>query len=108
MLTGVARKLGVSPTQVLVRWSMQHGYVGFRVSCLGARREREPLAAARVADAPSQVPLPKSVRAERTAQNIDVLGFEISAEDMVALDGLDERFFTEWEEWGNLDPTALP
>mmetsp|Transcript_14970 Transcript_14970/g.44714 ORF Transcript_14970/g.44714 Transcript_14970/m.44714 type:complete len:299 (-) Transcript_14970:54-950(-) len=80
VLAGVAKKLGVSPTQVLVRWSMQHGYV----------------------------PLPKSVRAERTAQNIDVLGFEISAEDMAALDGLDERFFTEWEEWGNLDPTALP
>ena len=29
-------------------------------------------------------------------------------EEMAALDALDERLFTEWEEWGRLDPTALP
>ena len=44
------------------------------------------------------VPLPKSVRAERVAENIDVLQFELSAEDMAELDALDERLFTEWEE----------
>jgi diketogulonate reductase-like aldo/keto reductase len=63
-----------------VRWSVQHGYV----------------------------PLPKSVRSERVAQNVDVFGFELSAQEMAALDALDERLFTEWEEWGQLDPTALP
>ena len=54
------------------------------------------------------VPLPKSVRAERIAQNIDVLGFELDEADMAKLDALDEQLFTEWEEWGNLDPTQLP
>ena len=63
-----------------MRWSVQHGYV----------------------------PLPKSVRSERVAQNVDVFGFELSAQEMAALDALDERLFTEWEEWGRLDPTALP
>ena len=71
--------IGCHP-QVLVRWSMQHGYV----------------------------PLPKSVNAKRIAQNADVFGFELTEADMTALDGLDERLFTEWEEWGNLDPTQLP
>ena len=63
-----------------MRWSVQHGYV----------------------------PLPKSVRSERVAQNVDVFGFELSTQEMAALDALDERLFTEWEEWGQLDPTALP
>ena len=80
VIATVASRHGVTAAQVLVRWSMQHGYV----------------------------PLPKSVRAERVAENIDVLQFELSAEDMAELDALDERLFTEWEEWGGLDPTALP
>lgn len=80
VLNTVAKKHSVGVMQILVRWSMQHGYV----------------------------PLPKSVKAHRIKQNIDVLGFELDGEDMAALDGLDEQFFTEWEEWGNLDPTALP
>jgi diketogulonate reductase-like aldo/keto reductase len=79
-LAAVAARHSVAPAQVLVRWSVQHGYV----------------------------PLPKSVRAERVAQNVDVFGFELSVEDMAQLDALDERLFTEWEEWGELDPTELP
>ena len=50
-----------------MRWSVQHGYV----------------------------PLPKSVRSERVAQNVDVFAFELSAQEMAALDALDERLFTE-------------
>uniref|UniRef100_A0A7S4M5K3 NADP-dependent oxidoreductase domain-containing protein n=1 Tax=Prymnesium polylepis TaxID=72548 RepID=A0A7S4M5K3_9EUKA len=80
VLASVAKAHGASPAQVLVRWSMQHGYV----------------------------PLPKSVRAERIAQNVDVFRFELTQADMTALDALDERLFTEWEEWGNLDPTTVP
>ena len=53
------------------------------------------------------VPLPKSVKPKRVAQNIDILGFVLSKTEMAKLDALDEQFFTEWKEWGNLDPTAL-
>ena len=51
--------------------------------------------------------LPKSVRTERVAENIDVFKFEITPAEMDKLDALDERLFTEWEEWGNLDPTKM-
>ena len=44
----------------------------------------------------------------RIKMNIEVFHFELSAEEMAALDALDEQLFTEWEEWGNLDPTAIP
>lgn len=80
ILAGVANAHGVSPAQVMVRWSMQHGYV----------------------------PLPKSVRAERIATNADVFKFELTQDEMTALDMLDERLFTEWDEWGKLDPTTVP
>ena len=33
---------------------------------------------------------------------------ELGAADVAELDALDEQLFTEWEEWGNLDPTQLP
>jgi diketogulonate reductase-like aldo/keto reductase len=51
----ITRAVGVvfGCAQVLVRWSMQHGYV----------------------------PLPKSVRAERIAQNVDVFRFELTQVD---------------------------
>ena len=30
-----------------------------------------------------------------------------SQADMAELDALDERLFTEWKEWGKLDPTVM-
>lgn len=80
VLAGIAKDHGVGPTQVLVRWSIQRGYV----------------------------PLPKSVNPKRIQQNADVFGFELTPADMTALDALDERLFTEWEEWGKIDPTEVP
>ncbi|CAL3971974.1 unnamed protein product [Diplocarpon coronariae] len=64
-----SEELGCTPAQLLVRWSLQHGYV----------------------------PLPKSVSRERIEANADVDGFEIGEESMEALDGCDEYLVTDWD-----------
>ncbi len=51
----------VSPAQVVVRWHLQNGIIVF----------------------------PKSNSRERMAQNFDVFGFELTAEELAAIDGLD-------------------
>jgi hypothetical protein len=51
---------------LLVRWSLQHGYV----------------------------PLPKSVKKERIVENSQIGGFEIEESDMKTMDGLDEYLVT--------------
>ncbi|KAJ1303740.1 hypothetical protein OPQ81_008164 [Rhizoctonia solani] len=58
----LSKKHDRSGAQILIRWSLQKGYV----------------------------PLPKSTREERIAENADVFGFELSGEDMDALDALDQ------------------
>ncbi|RUS30793.1 aldo-keto reductase [Jimgerdemannia flammicorona] len=68
-LVSIARKHGKQPAQILIRWSLQRGFI----------------------------PLPKSVHKERIIANADVFGWEISAEDMDALTGLNEDFVTEWD-----------
>ncbi|KAK4189145.1 NADP-dependent oxidoreductase domain-containing protein [Podospora australis] len=65
---GLAGRYGVSSAQVLVRWSIQHGFVT----------------------------LPKSAKEERLISNADVGGFELSKEDMEGLDALDEKLVTDW------------
>jgi len=62
VLEDLSKKHNTSAAQVLIRWSLQKGYV----------------------------PLPKSTREERIASNADVYGFELSSDDMGALDALDE------------------
>jgi diketogulonate reductase-like aldo/keto reductase len=57
----IAEAHGKSPAQVMLRWGLQHG----------------------------RSVIPKSVRPERIAQNIDVFDFELSADEMAAIDGLD-------------------
>ncbi|RPB28601.1 hypothetical protein L211DRAFT_833574 [Terfezia boudieri ATCC MYA-4762] len=64
----LSKKYGCTPAQLLVRWSLQMGYV----------------------------PLPKSVRKERIEANKNVEGIEISEEDMKKLEGLDEGLSTSW------------
>ena len=59
-LTEVAMKYGKTSAQVCLRWCIQHG----------------------------AIPLPKSANHERIRQNFDVFDFEISGEDMVAIDNL--------------------
>ena len=62
----LSKKYGCTPAQLMVRWSLQMGYV----------------------------PLPKSVRAERIAENARVGGFEIEEGDVRRLEGCDEYLVT--------------
>jgi len=61
IVSGVAGRLGVTPAQAVLRWHVQRGDVVF----------------------------PKSASAERMAKNFDIFGFELTASDMAAIDGLD-------------------
>ena len=70
----IARRYSKSPAQVMIRWSLQHDLVV----------------------------IPKSARPERIRENSEVFDFEITAEDMLALDGLSESLHTDW------DPTDAP
>jgi diketogulonate reductase-like aldo/keto reductase len=63
----IAERLGRTPAQVLIRWSLQRGVVV----------------------------LPKSTHRERIEQNAQVFDFELSAEDVAALDGLDRTGGTD-------------
>ena len=63
----IARRLGRTPAQVLLRWCLQHG-----------------------------VPvIPKSTHRERIAENAQVFDFTLSDEDMAALDALDKTRGTD-------------
>ncbi|MEU3050284.1 aldo/keto reductase, partial [Streptomyces sp. NPDC006984] len=61
-VVAVAQKHGRSPAQVVLRWHLQLG----------------------------NVVIPKSVTPSRIAENIDVFGFELDADDLAALAALDE------------------
>ncbi len=63
----IAERLGRTPAQVLIRWSLQRGVVV----------------------------LPKSTHRERIEQNAQVFDFALSHEDMAALDGLDRTGGTD-------------
>jgi 2,5-diketo-D-gluconate reductase A len=60
-LTAAAAAHGVTPAQVAIRWHLQNGIIVF----------------------------PKSNSRERIAQNFDVFGFELTADEMASIDALD-------------------
>ncbi|KAI0737582.1 Aldo/keto reductase [Daedaleopsis nitida] len=60
-IVDIGKKYNKDPAQVLVRWSLQRGFV----------------------------PLPKSAHPARVVSNAHVYDFEITAEDMAAIDALD-------------------
>jgi len=60
VITGIAGRMGRTPAQVIIRWHLQHGVVV----------------------------IPKSEQPERIVSNADVGDFELTAEDMMAMDGL--------------------
>ncbi|BET68832.1 aldo/keto reductase [Opitutales bacterium ASA1] len=62
VLEGIARRLGRTVAQVVLRWNVQGGVVT----------------------------IPKSVREARMIENSDVFGFELSDDDMAAIGGLDQ------------------
>lgn len=68
-IVDVARRLGRTPAQVMLRWGLQHGV--------------------------SEIP--KSVKAHRIRENADLYGWEIPAADMAVLDGLNEDLRTSWD-----------
>ena len=53
---------GISGAQVMIRWHLQIG----------------------------NVVLPKSVTAERIVSNVDVFDFELDADDLIAIEGLED------------------
>nr|OQO30668.1 hypothetical protein B0A51_01943 [Rachicladosporium sp. CCFEE 5018] len=65
----LARKYSCTSAQLMVRWSLQHGYV----------------------------PLPKSVNKARIVENAQIEGFEIEEADMRKMDDLDEYLVTDWD-----------
>ncbi|KAF9031531.1 Aldo/keto reductase [Hymenopellis radicata] len=71
-IQALAKKYGKEPAQVLLRYSLQKGYVA----------------------------LPKSSSKKRVVSNTDIFDFELSEDELIGLDGLDE--VTDW------DPTTCP
>lgn len=61
LVAGIAASVGRTPAQVILRWHLQHG----------------------------RGVVPRSANPRRRAQNLDVAGFELSAEQMSAIDALD-------------------
>jgi diketogulonate reductase-like aldo/keto reductase len=68
-LMEIAAKYNKSVAQVLIRWSLQRGFV-----CI-----------------------PKSVKEERIRENGDVFDFNISEDDMKAMNGMNENLITGWD-----------
>lgn len=73
-LKDIGKKYGKSPAQVLIRWSLQMGFL----------------------------PLPKSVTPQRIKENTEVFDFELSAEDMKLLD-TGEYSPTDWDPTVDVD-----
>jgi diketogulonate reductase-like aldo/keto reductase len=61
VIGGIARARGKTAAQVMLRWGLQHG----------------------------RSVIPKSTKPSRIAENINVFDFELSADEMTAIDGLD-------------------
>ncbi|CAO3573892.1 unnamed protein product [Mortierella alpina] len=69
MLDKIAAKYSKSPAQILIRWSLQKGYIV----------------------------LPKSANKERIEQNADVFDFDIADGDMNLLDSFNEDYVSGWD-----------
>jgi diketogulonate reductase-like aldo/keto reductase len=61
LIEDLGRKHGKTPAQIVLRWHVQSGFIV----------------------------IPKSVNAKRIAENIDLFDFELAADEMQSIDGLD-------------------
>jgi diketogulonate reductase-like aldo/keto reductase len=68
-ITSLSKKYSCTPAQLMIRWSLQHGFI----------------------------PLPKSAKRERIESNGQVSHFQIEDADMKTMDGLDEYLATDWD-----------
>ena len=68
-IVSLSKKYSCTPAQLMIRWSLQHGFI----------------------------PLPKSVTKERIEANGQISHFEIDGADMKTIDGLDEYLVTDWD-----------
>jgi diketogulonate reductase-like aldo/keto reductase len=68
-ITKIAKRIGRTPAQVLLRWGVQHG----------------------------MVILPKSSREARIRENAAIFDFTLDADAMTALDGCEEGLATGWD-----------
>jgi len=73
-ILSLAKKYSKTPAQLMIRWGIQHGVVV----------------------------IPKSTREERIRENSQVFDFDISDDDMMSLDSLNEDLRLNW------DPTSVP
>jgi len=64
IITAVAEQYGKSPSQIMIRWALEHGLTA----------------------------VPKASSPEHIAENINVFDFSISPDDMAALDALNNNF----------------
>lgn len=69
VIARIATKYGKTPAQVLLRWSLQQGFVA----------------------------IPKSVRPERIRENAEVFDFALSPSDVRVLDGLENGLHFDWD-----------
>lgn len=69
VIQSFSKKYGCTPAQLMIRWSLQHGFI----------------------------PLPKSVTKHRIQENANIGGFHIEEQDMKKLDTLDEYLVTDWD-----------
>jgi diketogulonate reductase-like aldo/keto reductase len=70
-LVSIAGKYQRSVAQVMIRWTLQHGWIS----------------------------LPKSERRERIAENANVFDFDLAPEDMLTMDSMDEGYYTVRPDW---------
>jgi diketogulonate reductase-like aldo/keto reductase len=68
-IVSLSKKYSCTPAQLMMRWSLQHGFI----------------------------PLPKSVTKKRIEENGQISHFEIDDADMKTMDGLDEYLVTDWD-----------